>query len=182
MKHLVWSGLGFNLMLTCFAIQLYPLFNALWGKLHLHQTADSFSNKGFTLSLAAMDGTNYQNNSVTGAIKCAISLVVAFGSLIGRVGPLECLVLAVVGTAGYELNRSIVGGIGQDLFGSFTIFGFGGFMGVISGIIMRVRERRKFINTTRHERVEGSSQMAIYSLMGSGAIFVLFPLLAFEGD
>jgi hypothetical protein len=144
-------------MLTSLALQLYPLFNALWGKLGLHQTADSFSNRGFTVWVAVMDSSSYQNNTVTAAIKCAISLIVAFASIIGRVGPLECLFLAVFGTAGYEVNRSLVGGLGQDLFGSFTIFSFGGFVGLACGILLRVGERKRFINTYRNERIEGTA-------------------------
>ena len=75
-------------MLLAFAVQIYPLFNALWGKVGLHQTADSFGSRGFTVWLGTMDGSNYQNNTVTAAIKCGLSLIIAFASIIGRVGTL----------------------------------------------------------------------------------------------
>lgn len=169
-------------MLLSFAVQIYPLFNALWGKIGLHQTSDNFSNRGFTVYLAVMDGSNYHNNTVTAAIKCGLSLIVAFASIIGRVGPLECLFLAVFGTAGYEVNRSLVGRMAQDLFGSFTIFSFGGFLGIMIGVLLRVGERKRFISTYKIDRVEGSAQTVTQTLMGAIALFVLFPMLVFEGD
>ena len=72
--------------------------------------------------------------------------------------------------------------MGQDLFGSFTIFSFGGFLGVTIGIVLRVGERKRFINTYKKARVEGSAQTVVLSLVGAIALFVLFPLLVFEGE
>ena len=89
--------------------------------------------------LANLNSTDYGNNTVTSSIKCAIALIVAFGSVIGRIGPLECLIMTVIGAFGYELNRCIIINIGQDLVGTFSIFTFGGYLGLVFGIIMRLR-------------------------------------------
>jgi hypothetical protein len=142
LKHLVWSSIGYSFLITAVSILTYPLINAIWAKLQIHKNgilADSFSNPNFTFYLANMDSVKYQDNTITSAIKCALAVIVAFGSIIGRVGPLECLILSVVGMFGYELNRNIVVDMGQDLFGSFSVFTFGGFLGVTSGILMTFR-------------------------------------------
>jgi hypothetical protein len=78
-------------------------------------------------------------------MKCAISIIIAFGSVIGRVGPLETLILAVVGVTGYELNRNFVVAQGQDMFGTFLIFAFGGFLGLTFGIFTTIYEKKKKI-------------------------------------
>jgi hypothetical protein len=48
--------------------------------------------------------------------------------------------------------------------------------------MLRMRERKKRINTYKNERLEGTSQSVVYSLFGNIAIFILLPFLAYEGD
>lgn len=142
LKHLLWSALGLSFLITALTIQVYPLINAFWAKTGLNSTniySDSFSNQPFYLFLANMDCSTYENNTITAAVKCSIAVIVAYGSVIGRVGPLECLIMTVVGTIGYEKNRTIVMGIGQDVFGSFTVFTFGGFLGLTVGSALAIR-------------------------------------------
>lgn len=54
--HLVWSSLGFNLLLTALSIQLYPLINALWSKARIFVSAspDSFNNPDYQLLLGSL--------------------------------------------------------------------------------------------------------------------------------
>ena len=142
LKHLLWSALGLSFLITALTIQVYPLINAFWAKTGLNSTgifSDSFSNQQVNLFLANMDSSAYENNTITAAVKCGIAVIIAFGSVIGRVGPLECLIMTVVGTFGYEKNRTIVMTIGQDVFGSFTVFTFGGFLGLTLGSVLALR-------------------------------------------
>jgi hypothetical protein len=85
------------------------------------------------------EGIKYQNNTISAAAKCALALIIAFSSVMGRIGPLECLIMSVVGTLGYELNRSISINFGQDTFGTFSVFTFGGFLGITLGLFMTAR-------------------------------------------
>lgn len=63
-------------------------------------------------------------------------MAVAFSAVLGRVGHLECLIVAVFGTVGFELNRQIIQqNQGIDTFGTFYIFTFGGFMGLALGVL-----------------------------------------------
>lgn len=60
LKHLVWTSLGFSLLITAITLELYPLVNALWGKMNISgRSLDTFSNNSFSLYLASMDGTKY---------------------------------------------------------------------------------------------------------------------------
>jgi hypothetical protein len=89
-----------------------------------------------------MHGLESKGNTITGSIRCALALIVAFSSVIGRAGSLECLFLIVFGTVGFELNREIVMAIGQDFFGSSSVFTFGSFMGLAVAVFLTIRERR----------------------------------------
>ena len=104
-----------------------------------------------------MDSKLYESNTIISAIKCALALIIAFGSVIGRVGPLECLIMSVFGIFIYELNRSIIANIGQDLFGTFSIFTFGGYMGLTFGIFMTFREKSRQALTWKHPLLIGAS-------------------------
>jgi hypothetical protein len=50
--------------------------------------------------------------------------------------------MSIIGTLGYELNRDININYGQDAFGSFSIFTYGGYLGVTLGIFMAIRESK----------------------------------------
>lgn len=183
LKHLVWTSLGFSLLITVIALELYPLVNTLWGKLNISgRSLDSFSNKTFSLYLASMDNSRYDNNTVTGAAKCAISLIVAFASVIGRVGRIQVLVMVVVGVCGFSLNQAVVNGIGQDLFGTFSVFAFGGFLGLIFGMLTTRREKQRNAKTNDMKLLRSNEESLHMCLLGNLAIFVLLPYLAYEGD
>ncbi len=73
-------------------------------------------------------------------MKCALSVVIAFSSILGRAGQLECLFVSIIGVIGFELNRQIIlERIGSDSFGTFYIFAFGGCMGLVLGLFLLLR-------------------------------------------
>lgn len=90
--------------------------------------------------------------------------------------------MSVLGVFIYELNRNFIAKFGQDVFGTFTVFTFGGFLGLTYGIFLRMREGKKRVRTTNHERLDGNSESIAHAIFGGILIFVLFPFLAFEGD
>lgn len=183
LKHLVWTSLGFSLLITAITLELYPLVNALWGKMNISgRSLDSFSNNTFSLYLASMDGIRYDNNTITGAAKCAISLIVAFASVIGRVGRIQVLMMVVIGVCGFSLNQAVVNGIGQDLFGTFSVFAFGGFLGLVFGMLTTRREKQRNAKTNDMKILRSNEEALHMCLLGNLAIFVLLPYLAYEGD
>lgn len=73
-------------------------------------------------------------------MKCALAVVIAFSSILGRAGQLECLFVSITGVIGFELNRQVLQErVGSDAFGTFYIFTFGGFMGLILGLFLYLR-------------------------------------------
>ncbi len=78
-------------MISALVIQLYPLINAFWTKLSIFPNylfQDFFSNNGFSLYLANFDSFQATGNTVTGAIKCSLAIIIGFTGIIGRSGPL----------------------------------------------------------------------------------------------
>lgn len=74
----------------------------------------------------------------------------------GRVGELECFIMAIVGVMGFEMNRMIIGSTGFDVqvrngtvqevynegidrVGTYSIFTFGAFMGLAMGVVLAIR-------------------------------------------
>lgn len=84
-------------------------------------------------------GANY-SNTITTAFKCALAVMAAFSAILGRVGPLECLIVSAFGIFGYEFNRQLITVRINDSFGTLSIFTFGGFMALALGFIMRMRD------------------------------------------
>ena len=74
------------------------------------------------------------------ALKCALSMIVAFSVLVGRIGPLEIFILSVLGTAAYELTRQVNIGANTLDIGSMKIFEFGGALGLGISILLKARE------------------------------------------
>ena len=142
LSKLTWTSIGYSMMIVAVTIQLYPLVNAFWSKFSFFPNAlyqDSFTNKGFSLYLANFDSSQATGNTITGAIKCSLAIIIGLTGIIGRSGPFEVLIFTIFSTITYELNRQLAAKIGIDNFGSFTIFGFGGFLSFGSGIIYLFR-------------------------------------------
>lgn len=43
--------------------------------------------------------------------------------------------MTVLGVCAYSLNQAIMNRVGQDLFGTFSVFTFGGFLGLVFGML-----------------------------------------------
>lgn len=89
-KNYTWSALAYTFFLNAIAVQLYLLFQAFW-----HTVFHG-------------DGNNFKifinEKSFTFASYSVASMLIAFGAVIGKVGPLELLIIGVVGVFGYTLN------------------------------------------------------------------------------
>lgn len=145
-RRLAWSGIGFTFFITAFCIEVYPLVNSFWTKTAIQSNNSptlgfGYDNRDYNIFLSDRETSpnsarTFYGNSLTNAIKCALSVAVAFSAVLGRVGHLECLIVAVFGTVGFELNRQIIQqNQGIDTFGTFYIFTFGGFMGLALGLL-----------------------------------------------
>ena len=150
-KKLVWSGIGFNFFILAFCIEYYPLINNFWTRTGLQSTNNPqitfSSSKLYNIFLANRDMTPQASlteygNCITNAMKCGLAMVVAFSSVLGRAGQLQCLFMCLIGVIGFEFNRQLIQErIGADAFGTCYIFAFGGFMGLGMGFVSYLREK-----------------------------------------
>jgi uncharacterized integral membrane protein len=163
------------------------LVNAFWTKVRLdgNPISTTFSSKFFTIFVSNFDvptGANYSNTITTG-FKCALAVLAAFSSILGRAGSLECLIVTLFGIVGFELNRQIIANLANDSFGTFSIFTFGGFMGLALGFILYLRERREpGTSTEKHPNYTSNSSTTSVALFGALIIFTFFPFLAVDLD
>ena len=124
-------------------------------------------------------------NCLTNALKAALAMAVAFSSVLGRAGQMECLIINIFGVIGFELNRQIIQErIGADSFGTFIIFTYGGFMGLALGVLSYLREKNpeNTIDETSLKKYNGDESTVLFSLLGAIIIFLLFPFLAYDVD
>jgi hypothetical protein len=116
---LKWSGFGFALLITALSYQYYFLINAFWTKADVQATnvdvngnpqSQQYYGDTFLIWVSEGFGAFYKTfgNTATGAFKMALTLTIAFSAIVGRAGPLEILILVLLGGFLYELNRQII--------------------------------------------------------------------------
>ena len=88
-----WSAIAYTFFINAFITQAYPLVHAFWHKL----LKNDWQGIGVTLTF-----------DITTLILCSdavAAMLVAFGGVIGRVGPKDLLILACFNVIGYSLNE-----------------------------------------------------------------------------
>ena len=91
-RSYAWSAISYTFFINAFITQAYPLLYGLWAKVF----ANDWSGPGVTLTW-----------DITTLILCSdavAAMLVAFGGVIGRVGPRDLLIIAIFNVIGYSLN------------------------------------------------------------------------------
>lgn len=89
-KNYTWSTLSYTFFLNAVVVQLYILFQTFWHTV--------FHSNGYTFDIVINE------KNFTAASYCVASMLIGFGAVIGKVGPLELLVMIIFGVFGYTLN------------------------------------------------------------------------------
>lgn len=137
----------YTLLIFALTIQHFFLFRAFWSKAGAndYNTSAKTWNSYYdvvTLSNVGVDRqttTLLPSGPIAEAIAMAISLAVAFNSVVGRIGLLELFLLTFLGAFFYEVNAQLIYRwfITDNGFGC-RIFLFGSVLGtVISGLLGR---------------------------------------------
>ena len=111
-RRLVWSAIGFNLLIVCLTLEWFFIFNLFWTKTGIVRTTHTFEGgviynnaflTNYSPNISAADPHLYEpfGATMTEAIKCALANCVAFSIVLGRAGPFEAFFLALFGTIGY---------------------------------------------------------------------------------
>lgn len=91
---MMWSGLGFALLISALSVEMYFMMNAFWTKATIAYTNNTFNmfslpDKTYNFYLTNLSNPLDLNAAtITGAFKCALSNLVAFSAILGRAGPL----------------------------------------------------------------------------------------------
>ena len=89
-KTAQWSALSYTFFINAVVVQLYILFQPFWHRVFHGQ----WQNIEISIGITTFTAASYS----------VASILIAFGGVLGRVGPLELLVMAIVGVFGYTLN------------------------------------------------------------------------------
>lgn len=85
------------------------------------------------------------------------------------------------GTFGFELNRKLILLLGLDYGGSFSVFTFGGFVGLFLGIMLNCKYKGEN-ETGRNRHYTGNSFSVSLSLMGNLIVWALFPIFVMDPE
>ena len=131
----------------------------------------------------AADTTTYLTYGATlvQAIKCSLANCIIFSAILGRAGPLEAFIIALFGTIGFELNRNLVDLVHFDFGDCYEVFVYGGFMGLIVGALLSIKEKNER-TTALHHKYTGSFTSVSISFLGALFLFALFPIIVTDPE
>jgi ammonium transporter Rh len=125
-KSFSWSAVSYTFFMNAVMVQIYPLLSAFWHRV----ITDGFNSGNYYIYIDEV--------GFTSALYSAASMFITLGVVIGRVGPLECLIMSLVHEVGYTLNEVIC--FNQikafDVGGSMTIHTFGAYSGLAASLIL----------------------------------------------
>lgn len=161
-KSFSWSSVTYTFFINALIIQLYILLNAFWQR-------------------AVVDGFNAQNyyiyineRTFVYALHASASMFVCMGAFIGRVGPLELLIISLVHIFVYTVNEVIC--IYQikafDVGGGMTVHTFGAYAGVTASLILNASSRPS-------SKPKSNYFANLFALIGALFLWMFFPSFNF---
>jgi hypothetical protein len=90
---MLWTGMGFSLLITALSIEMYFMINCFWSKAVIWYQATSItqfsdSDKTYNFWLTNLNEIPNYLATMTGGFRCALANLIAFSAIIGRAGPL----------------------------------------------------------------------------------------------
>lgn len=133
---LIWTSIGFNLLITALSVQTFFLVNAFWIKSTVYPGGSIFSADTYRIALVPGEsGTVITGANFNEAIKCSLACIVAFSFIKGRAGLLELYLITVCGTIVYELARQTCLNNFPYETGTIKIFLYGGTLGFFISLL-----------------------------------------------
>ena len=112
-----WSALAYTFFINAVVVQLYVLFGGFWGNVF-------HGGWGNYLEL--------DEQALTAGLYSVAAVLISFGGVLGRLGPFELLIMAVIECFTYVLNEKITYEYLKlnDVGGSTAIHTFGAYFGL----------------------------------------------------
>ena len=98
------------------------------------------------------------------------SVLIAFGAVLGKVGPFELMIMSIFGVVGYTLNEAIVYLIfhANDAGGSTAIHTYGAYFGLAVSFVLCKKLRPA-------KEVEGSYVNSTFAMIGTLFLWMFWP-------
>uniref|UniRef100_A0A8B9KRI5 Ammonium transporter AmtB-like domain-containing protein n=1 Tax=Astyanax mexicanus TaxID=7994 RepID=A0A8B9KRI5_ASTMX len=166
LKRYSFGGVGFNFLIAAFGIQ--------WALLM----------QGWFHSLDPVDGTiKIGVESIINADFCVASCLIAFGGCLGKVSPVQLMVMTLFGVTLFAVEEYIILELlhVKDAGGSMTIHTFGGYFGLmVSWVLYRP-------NLHQSKRLHGSVYHSdLFAMIGTLFLWMFWPsfnsAIASHGD
>jgi len=169
MKKYGYSSIGYTLIVAVLAFQFTILNDGLWFNVN-RDAKKKISFSRITLTMDVIIGGLY------GASTCIVSL----GVLLGKLKPVEIVIVTFLEVVWYSVNRyvNLLVLDAQDPGGAVTIHLFGALFGLgASALISRPfgESLKRDHGDRQPEEFSSSTQSDMLSLIGSVLLFVFFP-------
>lgn len=184
LKNFSIGGLTLTFIIVAFTIQWYFLMRIFWTGVNVADSenalyfGDRFNYLRLTKENNRADTHFMLEFTLSEAIACAICMFVALFPNLGKVGPLETLIMCFVGIFGYALNESAFWRlfINDNGYG-MRIFLFGSVLGLVSSRILGKKEE-----TRSHKNYYSEYNFQTFGLLGAIFIWILLPWLSTIGQ
>eukprot|EP01089_Gocevia_fonbrunei_P016519 TRINITY_DN5139_c0_g1_i1.p1 TRINITY_DN5139_c0_g1~~TRINITY_DN5139_c0_g1_i1.p1 ORF type:complete len:604 (+),score=158.38 TRINITY_DN5139_c0_g1_i1:95-1906(+) len=163
MRKYAYSALGFGLLAAVFAFAWTILYRIFWDNIE--------------------DGGDWERGNLTiwhmiNALYGSATVLIAFGAVLGRVGPLALLFIAWAGSFWYVFNHYITISLldAVDYAGPMTVHLFGAVFGVACGTVMYlpVFHKASVLKPFRRDRMPAYFSN-VYAIVGTLILFITFP-------
>lgn len=158
-KTHAYSALTYTFFINAIVMQLYILFSALWQTIF-----NEFSDSYIRVSQIIITKSSY----------CVASVLIAFGGIIGRVGPKQLLIVGTVMAFLYPFNEILNTDKIKtyDAGGSTTIHTFGAYFGL--GVSWMLGKKIK-----PQSKAESNYSSNIFAMIGTLFLWLYWPSFIF---
>ena len=154
-KNHSWSALSYTFFINAVIVQLYLLLQPFWHKVFYGHWDEKIE---------------IVEKSFTAGSYSVATVLISFGAVLGRVGPLELLIMGLVEIVGYTLNQVLVYEVigVYDVGGSTAIHTFGAYFGLTVSLIIGKMVAPK-------TKPEASYHSNIFSMIGTLFLWMFWP-------
>jgi ammonium transporter Rh len=153
-----WQALSYTFCINAIVVQYYLLWSSFWTKVMMNRWGET---------------TVYvKENNFTAASYSVASILIAFGAVLGRVGPYQLLLMAMIQIIFYALNEVICYELIHiyDVGGSTVIHTFGAYFGLGVSLILGI-----FKKPGPDVKVEQNKNSVTFAVIGTFFLWMFWP-------
>lgn len=181
-----YSSALFSFLIVVFTVQYYFIIRSFWIGVGLGNDDYTYTLASGPYHLIKLTANNWRLNSsynteygMTDALVCALSMLVAYMAVAGRVGGFQVVALCFLGVFFYGFNEVVTWrhAISDNGY-TYRLFLFGSSFGVATSFILKFKDNASTASTlgyfaSRHTRT--------YGLIGACFVWLFLPILSCIG-